>query len=114
MSPILDSPAPAIQSKARPHQTPEEVAAKTAELLGRRGWCLWQCEALDGEIIAVVDTALVQHLPEGYTVYNLEELHHLLKVEDSTLRLIHEAKTNGAVIVTDAMSQSSGGSGKGN
>lgn len=98
----------------------EETAERTMELLESRGWCLWRCSALGGEVIAVVrgelsETAevdLMNHLVDaGRTesgsavdnpVYTEEELYQLFSgdVSEAHLRLVHEAKKMaGAVIV---------------
>ena len=89
-------------------QSPEEVGVRTSELLGEQGWCLWQCEVLNGEVIVVVDEAdspgvraTNRNLPEGHAVYKLRELFLLLKVNDSTIRLVHEAKKLGGAVVLE-------------
>jgi len=89
-------------------QSPEEVGVRTSELLGKKGWCLWQCEVLDGDVIVVVDEAdspgvraTARNLPEGYEVYKLRELLLLLQVDDSTIRLVHEAKKLGGAVVLE-------------
>ena len=99
MSPLRNSPAPRLSPTIHGHRTAEEVAARTAESLDCPGWCLWQCEALDGEVIAVIDEALVENLPDGYPTYTIGELYRLLEVPDETLRLVHEAKKHGAIIM---------------
>jgi len=72
----------------------EDVAQVTAEMLDRRGWCLWRCSALDGEVIAVAVDEGVEGVPEGYPVYTEQELAELCResTSDTTLRLVHEAK----------------------
>ena len=80
-------------------QSPEEVGARTSELLGERGWCLWQCRLLDGDVIVVVDETVVRDVPPGYPVYLLTELYQLEKADDSTTRLVHEAKKLGSAVV---------------
>ena len=80
-------------------QSPEEVGARTSELLGERGWCLWQCRLLDGDIIVVVDETIARDVPSGYPVYLLTELYQLEKADDSTIKLIHEAKKLGGAVV---------------
>ena len=81
-----------------PGQSPEEVARRTSELLGERGWCLWQCDVLGGDVIAVVDEA-ARGVPEGLAVYTVPELYLLLKLDETTIRLIHEAKKLGGAVV---------------
>ena len=83
----------------------EEVARHTRELLDHQGWCLWECSALGGEVIAIVRDELVGGVPEGMPVYTEAELRTLFNkpVLRSTLRLIHEAKRRtGAKVITDA------------
>ena len=83
----------------------EEVARHTRELLDHQGWCLWECSALGGEVIAIVRDELVEGVPEGMPVYTEAELRTLFNkpVPRSTLRLIHEAKRKtGAKVITDA------------
>jgi len=71
-----------------------EVAQRTRELLVTRGWCLWKCSVLGGEVIAVARDENVEGVPEGYTVYTEAELEELCQngVSEATLRLVHEAK----------------------
>jgi len=78
----------------------EEVARHTRELLDHQGWCLWECSALGGEVIAIVRDELVEGVPEGMPVYTEAELRTLFDkpVPRSTLRLVHEAKKQGAVV----------------
>ncbi len=77
-------------SKDAPIQ--EEVT--TEEFLEKRGWCLWQCAALDGEIIALVRDESVKDVPAGYVVYTQAEMEEVgrYRVPQATLRIIHEAK----------------------
>jgi len=81
----------------------QEVARRTRELLATRGWCLWQCSMLGGDIIAVVQDELVEGIPEGYQVYTEAELEELFwaDVSEATLCLVHEAKKlAGAKVIT--------------
>jgi len=80
-------------------QSAEEVGARTSELLDERGWCLWECRLLDGDVIVVVDETIARDIPPGYPVYMLSELYQLEKADDSTVRLIHEAKKLGGAVV---------------
>ena len=84
----------------------EEVAQRTEELLATRGWCLWQCEALGGEVVVVTIDGDVPGIPRGKVVYTEAELKKLFggekPVNGPTLRLIHEAKKQGAVITVPA------------
>jgi len=76
-----------------PIQQPDEPDP-TLELLATQGWCLWQCSALDGEIIALVRDESVKDVPEGYVVYTKAEMEEIgrFNVPQSTIRLVHEAK----------------------
>ena len=80
-------------------QSPEEVGRRTSELLGERGWCLWQCRLLEGDVIVVVDETIARDVRSGYPVYLITELYQLEKADDSTIRLIHEAKKLGGAVV---------------
>jgi len=74
--------------------------ASVSELLATRGWCLWQCRALEGEVIVVLRDELVDGFPTGYPTYLEQELEYLLEASDSTLRLVHEAKKLAGATVT--------------
>lgn len=83
----------------------EGIARRTEELLVSRGWCLWRCNALGGDIIALARDEGVDGIPEGMPVYTEAELGKLFSnksVTQATLRLIHEAKKQGAVITVPA------------
>ena len=41
-----------------------ETAERTRELLATRGWCLWQCSTLGGEVIAVVRDELTKRMKD--------------------------------------------------
>jgi hypothetical protein len=73
------------------HLSEEDI---TEELLASQGWCLWQCSALDGEIIALVRDESVKDVPAGYVVYTQAEMEEVgrHKVPQATLRIIHESK----------------------
>ncbi len=78
----------------------------TEELLTTKGWCLWQCSALDGEIIALVRDESVQDVPEGYVVYTQAEMAEIgrFKVPQSTIRIVHEAKKRTSATITSVES----------
>jgi len=79
-----------------------EVAQRTEELLATKGWCLWKCSVLNGDIIMVARDELATGYPEGYPVYTEAELEELFRdgVSQATLRLVHEAKKlAGAIVV---------------
>ena len=90
--PVLDKP-----------QLAEEVARRTEELLESRGWCLWQCDDLGGEVIVVALGIDVPGIPWGKVVYTEAELKELFgggkPVSPTTLRLIHEAKKRTTALV---------------
>jgi hypothetical protein len=77
------------------------VETTTEELLAAQGWCLWQCDALDGEIIALVRDESIKDVPEGYVVYTEAEMAEIgrFKVPQSTIRLVHESKKRHAATV---------------
>ena len=78
----------------------------TIQLLATQGWCLWQCSALDEEIIALVRDESVKYVPEGYVVYTKAEMAEIgrFKVPQSTIRLVHEAKKRTSATVTSVES----------
>ncbi len=80
----------------------EEAARRTRELLATQGWCLWECSALNREVIAVALDGNVEGVPEGYPVYTVGELEYLCRddISEATLQLLHEAKKAGAEIIT--------------
>ena len=90
--PLWKQSAPAAGQKEIESQPAEVVAERTEELLMTRGWCLWRCSVLSGEVIAVTRDALVEEVPVGYPVYTKLELELLLEADDAAVRLVHEAK----------------------
>ena len=78
----------------------------TEELLATQGWCLWKCDVLDGDIIALVRDESVKDVPEGYVVYTKAEMEEIGRfiVPQSTIRLVHEAKkrTSATVISVES------------
>lgn len=101
---ILRSPAPVEERKAargKRKLTEEEaqlLSEKTLESLAEKGWCLWRCNnVLQGDTVLLLDErmkkeGLIKGMPRGYPVYTLAELSGLIDADDSTVRLIHEAK----------------------
>jgi hypothetical protein len=91
-----------------PIQQPDEPDP-TLELLATQGWCLWQCSALDGEIIALVRDESVKYVPEGYVVYTKAEMAEIgrFKVPQSTIRLVHEAKKHHTTTVQSVIASPS-------
>jgi len=90
--PLWKQSAPAVGQKEIESQPAEVVAERTEELLMTRGWCLWRCSVLGGEVIAVTRDELVEGVPMGYPVYTKQELELLLEADDAAVRLVHEAK----------------------
>ena len=70
----------------------QEVAAQTRELLETRGWCLWQCRALDNEVIVVAKDEFISGFPDDYPVYTEQELASVTEFDSHMLKLVHEAK----------------------
>jgi len=91
---LWEQPTPVPPQKEDEPQPAEVIAERTRELLATRGWCLWKCSTLAGDIIAVVLDEKVEGVPEGYSVYTEAELEELCKddVSEATLQLVHEAK----------------------
>lgn len=98
-----------------------KVAKRTAELLRTQGWCLWRCSVLGGEVITLTrddfspseeeERRIMKALAsiadkEGNkinhdwlgTPYTVSELQHLLEEDEATIRLVHEAKKQGATV----------------
>lgn len=76
---------------------PEVVAKVTYKLFSTRGWCLWKCDILNGDVIVVVRDELVEGVPAGYPVYYEQELSELLDADDAMIRMVHEAKKKAEV-----------------
>lgn len=96
----------------------QDVAKRTAQLLSTQGWCLWRCAALGGDIIVVTksNNGLTEEQERqamnamskvadtikpdtfSFTEYSIDELQNLLEGDEPTIRLVHEAKKQGAVI----------------
>ena len=98
----------------------QEVSRLTVQWLKNRGWCFWKCEALGGDTIAVArnqtlaeeqaydiqlaarDRLHIEHMVVHYTQ---DELRNLARLDDNTMKLTHEAKKDGAVIVSVEVTQ---------
>ena len=94
-----------LKELERRFEEAEEIARHTEDLLASRGWCLWRCDALGGDIIGVAKDEGVDGIPEGVPVYTEAELGNLFSnkpVTQATLRLIHGGKKQGAVITVPA------------
>jgi hypothetical protein len=87
-----------------PGKDAEQVAELTLAALDEKGYCLWKCSALGGDVIMIVDDSTVAGAlagaPAGYPVYTLAELEMTDPLRTSTIRLIHIAKKNGGAVVT--------------
>jgi len=79
----------------------QEVAAQTRKLLETRGWCLWRCRGLNNEVIVVLRDELITGFTAGYPTYLEQELEFLLEADDSTVKLIHEAKKIAGATIVD-------------
>ena len=81
----------------------KETAWGTEELLASKGWCLWRCNALGNDTIAIISDSAEGDIPEGYITYTEDELYRLFSegysVDPAMLRLIHEAKKCGARVL---------------
>lgn len=90
----------------------QEVGWRTWEFLITPGWCLWKCEALDGDTILIADN-FAEDLPDGYPIYSMSELEILFSgdkpVSCNTLRLVHEAKKLAGAKVTTKVTRNEGG-----
>ena len=70
------------------------LAAGTGEQLRTRGWCVWQCAALDDDLMLIVRDDTVSGTPAGiprYTVAELEMLHRH-GMSSFTMRMVHAVK----------------------
>jgi hypothetical protein len=87
----------------------EEAAETGARLLKRQGWCLWKCNAFDGDIIVIIRDdpptltgqkermmSRLNFLKKPYTIYTEAELDILC--ENPRPQLLHEAKKAGATL----------------
>ena len=70
----------------------EEVAAESSRQLEEKGWCLWECSGLGGEVIVVIISELITNYPKEYPVYTLQELKDILPLDDQMLQAAHRAK----------------------
>ena len=69
------------------------VADKSVERIARNGFCLWKCQALNGEVIAIVRNK--GYKPPGFkgVVYTEREL--VMMCESDSVLLVHEARKEG-------------------
>ncbi len=87
----IDETMPLVLSQ----EEAEEVSINTLLNIQRQGYCLWKCSALNGDIIMVIDGPISENVVILYPVYTLEELDLLMKLDDSTIRLVHLTKKLG-------------------
>lgn len=95
-----------LQPKAKSRPDPlalvqaQELAAITRKELDTRGWSLWKCANLDGDVVAIIKDESVTDYPQGYPVYTEDDLRNLPKtISPWALRMIHEAKKQALVQV---------------
>ena len=86
-----------VNSKAKvivktPSMSAEVVSEKTLEYLAKRGWCLWECSALNDDVILIMDPEIAEHVPTIYPAYTVQELREMAKNDLPAILLIHEAK----------------------
>ena len=81
-------------------QDPADVARATNRYLADRGWCLWKCSVLHGDVIVIMDPYSARGAPTGYPVYTTEELRLLGQLDPKAILLVHEAKKTGATIAS--------------
>jgi hypothetical protein len=100
--PIPSPPVIARSEATWQSQVPDDEPDPTMDLLASQGWCLWQCAALDDEVIALVRDESVKDIPQGYVVYTQAEMAEVgrFRVPQSTLRIIHEGKKRHASVLS--------------
>ena len=76
---------------------PDDIGEKSWEIIKAKGWVAWKCRELNGEVIIIVRSTLV-NVSLKYPRYTVDELEVMCDRED--FKLIHEAKKLGAVIET--------------
>jgi hypothetical protein len=72
-----------------------DIGEKSWDIIKTKGWIAWKCKELNGEVIIIVRSGLVQ-VSEKYVRYTINELETLC--DQDNFKLIHEAKKLGAVI----------------
>ena len=84
--------APVLTREKVEEQRTEVVISETVRALEERGWALWRCWSLGGDIIVVIRDEMVSEVPEKYPIYTAAELETLADEDAATIRLVHEAK----------------------
>lgn len=79
----------------------EVVAAQTEQYLATRGWVLWKCWNLNGDIVVVVRDESVTGFPPEYPVFTEAELMHVGDMSLQQLRFIMETKKQNACSIVD-------------
>lgn len=75
----------------------KKVSSETSAILENRGWVLWKCSELNGEIILVRrNKPIFGKIPTGYTTYTVDQLKILC--EQDNIKLVNEAVKFGGVI----------------
>ena len=74
-----------------------DVGEVSWDIIKTKGWVAWKCKELNGEVILIVRSSLVQ-VSNKYPRYTVDELEIMCERED--FKLIHEAKKLGAEIET--------------
>ncbi|MDO8688578.1 MAG: hypothetical protein Q7R39_00950 [Dehalococcoidia bacterium] len=71
-----------------------ETALLTVGLLATQGWCLWQCQKLDGQVIAITRDEKASGVPHEVAIFTEAEMRELFRRPVSTglLKLVLEAK----------------------
>ena len=82
----------AWEQRLRLLEQAEYAAQETRRQLDSKGWCLWQCDALDGDTVAIVRDESVKGMPPGYAIYTEDELRKLTAMKSAPWRLVHAAK----------------------
>ena len=82
----------AWEQRLRLLEQAEYVAQETRRQLDSRGWCLWQCQALDGDTVAIVRDESVKSVPPGHAIYTEAELRKLTAMKSAPWRLVQAAK----------------------
>ena len=92
---IFDEPIVETSTLPIAEEEAEKTACASRPLLESQGYCLWKCQVLRGETIAIINNhfdRLVELPRTRYPVYLLNELERMESLPDHTLRLIHLVK----------------------
>jgi hypothetical protein len=89
-APVMEKPEP--EAQLAEEQSIEETMVETHRQLTEKGWCLWECSALGGDVVIIVIDETITGYPAGLPVYTLQEMDEVAKLDFKTIRLAHEAK----------------------